>query len=505
MLRTLQRLVADWFGGKPAVDTQPPDARPQVRPQYADSADVAAQSAAVTPREPLSERDIGTAVELFSRLADITAGVTTEVRDHSGHIQLVNDELTMIPHGDVAAVAGVVCKLLVLNQQTQHRLAQHEIRLQAQQRQLLDVTIAAQTDSLTGVLNRRSLDEELRRALQQFQQQGRPATLLLLDVDHFKPFNDTYGHQAGDQALKQLADVLVAHARESDVVTRYGGEEFAVIFRGAKAASVCQRAETMRAAISQVPILVDGNTLRIAASGGLTELEQGDDPDSVLKRADEALYAAKLDGRGCSYWYADDKLQRIGGPAPGIDPLFESASPGSRAESVELAAEQFADATFVGQIARRIAEWRRGGTTFSVLLARVAFPPDNRGLNDESRRTALRIVHQFARASLRDMDLLTRWQDDGLAILLPGSLVTDAAGVAGRLKLAIERYELPAPLATASLEFHAGVAEVIEGNDAQRVLRRALMALDAAGQAGPGSVFLHDGLRPVPAGATAPL
>jgi diguanylate cyclase (GGDEF)-like protein len=325
----------------------------------------------------------------------------------------------------------------------------------------------------------------------------------LLDIDKFKPFNDTYGHPAGDQALKQLADVLLAHARETDVVTRYGGEEFAVIFRGAKAASVCQRAETMRAAISQVPILVDGNSLRIAASGGLAEIQQGDDPASLLKRADEALYAAKLDGRGCAYWHEGDKLQRIGGPAPAADPLFAGEAAGTRPESVELAAEQFADATFVGQIARRIAEWRRGGTTFSVLLARVAFPPENH-LNDESRKTALRIVHQFARASLRDMDLLTRWQDDGLAILLPGSLVTDAAGVGNRLRLAIERYELPAPLATASLVFHAGVAEVIEGNDAQRVLRRAHLALDAAVQAGPGSVYLHDGLRPVPSGATAP-
>jgi GGDEF domain-containing protein len=176
----------------------------------------------------------------------------------------------------------------------------------------------------------------------------------------------------------------------------------------------------------------------------------------------------------------------------------------ARAESVELAAEQFADATFVGQIARRIAEWRRGGATFSVVLARVTFPAGSEPPpGDESRRTALRIVHQFARASLRDMDLLSRWQDDGLAILLPGSLVTDGAGVASRLRASIERYDMPAAHGSMQLCVHAGVAEVIEGNDAQRVLRRAWLALDAAGQAGPGSVYLHDGLRPVPAGATA--
>jgi diguanylate cyclase (GGDEF)-like protein len=392
-----------------------------------------------------------------------------------------------------------------MNQQIQQRLGQAELRLSAQQRQLAEVAVAAKTDPLTGLMNRRALDEELRQTIIDFQQKGRPATLLLLDVDHFKRFNDTYGHPAGDQALKFLADVLLAHARESDVVTRYGGEEFAVIFRGAKAGSVRQRAENMRLAISQSPMLIEGHALRITASSGLTEIQTDDDADLLIKRADEALYAAKLDGRDCGYVHADDKLQRIGAAAP--DPLAMPIDPAAaRAESVELAADQFADATFVGQIARRIAEWRRGGATFSVVLARVSFPAGNEPpAGDESRRTALRIVHQFARASLRDMDLLSRWQDDGLAILLPGSLVTDAAGVASRLRAAIERYEMPAPHGSMQLCVHAGVAEVIEGNDAQRVLRRAWLALDAAGQAGPGSVFLHDGLRPAPAGSTAPL
>jgi diguanylate cyclase (GGDEF)-like protein len=486
MLRTFPRAVIDWLG------------------LYAETRSENA-TAGGAGGEPLSPRELGTAIELFSRLAEITASVGAEVRNHSGNIQSVNDELTVIPQGDVSAVAAVVGKLLVMNQQTQQRLAQAEIRLQAQQRQLADVTVAAKTDALTGLMNRRALDEELRRVIAEFQQQGRPATLLLLDVDHFKRFNDTHGHPAGDQALKLLADVLLAHARESDVVARYGGEEFAVIFRGAKAASVCQRAENMRNAIGQSPIPIEHSALRITASSGLTEIQVGDDPEKLIKRADEALYASKLDGRDCGYWYADDKLQRIGGALTPGDPLLNSDPAAHRAESVQLAPDQFADATFIGQITRRIAEWRRGGTTFSVLLARVEFPAvaGQPPLCDESRRTALRIVQQFARASLRDMDLLTRWQDDGLAILLPGSLVTDAAGVATRLRTAIERYEMPAQHGLLSLAFHAGVAEVVEGNDAQRVLRRAWLALDAACQAGPGSVCLHDGLRPMPAGATA--
>jgi diguanylate cyclase len=274
MLRTFHRAVVDWLGFN-------------------------AQSAAAghTSNSPLSQHDLGTAVELFSRLAEITASVGAEVRQHGGNIQSVNDELTVIPQGDVSAVAAVVGKLLVMNQQTQQRLSQAEIRLQAQQRQLADVTVAAKTDALTGLMNRRALDEELRRAIAEFQKQGRPATLLLLDVDHFKRFNDTHGHPAGDLALKLLADVLLAHSRESDVVTRYGGEDFGVVFRGAKAASVCQRGETMRNAIGQSPVAIEHSALRITASSGLTEIQVGADPESLLKRADEALYAAKRQGR----------------------------------------------------------------------------------------------------------------------------------------------------------------------------------------------------------------
>jgi diguanylate cyclase (GGDEF)-like protein len=456
-------------------------------------------------REPLTAEDIGTAVELFGRLAEITASVSGEVHQHNGSIQSVNDELTVIPPGDVAAVSAAVCKLLVLNEQTQRRLTQAELRLQAQQRQINDAVTAAKTDPLTGLTNRRGLDEALAAALADFRQKGRPATLFLLDVDQFKRFNDTHGHLAGDQALKRLSDVLLAQARESDVVARFGGEEFAVIFCGAKAAAVVQRAEKMRKAIGQAKFAVEGRELRITASGGLAEIHKDDSRDTLIKRADEALYAAKLDGRDAAYWHEGDRLQRVGPPGQEpFPPLEGDASPAERAESVELAAEQFADATFIGQAARRLAEWRRGGTTFSLVLARVAFPTDSeQAPSEEARRTAMRIVQQFARAVLRDMDIVTRWQEDGLAILLPGSLVTDAAGVANRLRAAIEKQDLPAPHGGLKLSLCAGVAEVIEGNDAQRVLRRAWQALDAARAAGRGNVFLHDGLRSSSAAAGA--
>jgi diguanylate cyclase (GGDEF)-like protein len=496
MLRTFPRKLADWLGWNQS------------------------DSGTKTPASPgipaWTQQDVGTAVELFNRLAEITSTVAGDVKHHSGNIQSINDELGAIRQGDTSAVAAAIARLQSMNRQTQQRLAQAELRLATHQRQIAEVATAAKTDPLTGVANRRGLDEELAQALAKFEQRQRPAALLILDLDHFKAFNDRYGLPAGDQALQHLGTVLLAKARESDAVARLGGEEFAVVLHGAKAADVLERAENLRRAMSSASILYAGHELHITASAGLAELQAGDTAQTLVKRASDAVVAAKCNGRNCTYWHSAEGLKRIS--RPGEEPALSStcgapaaaakstaaAAPGDAAKppSVELAADQFADSTFVGQVSRRVAEWRRGGATFSVALVRVAFPTANTpsgsqpGQSPEARRTALRIVHQFARASLRDMDLVTRWNDDGLAILLPGSLVTDAAGVANRLRTAIEKHNMPPPFAGLTLSLWAGVAEVIEGNDVQRVLHRAQMALDAAAATGEGKVFLHDGLRP---------
>jgi diguanylate cyclase (GGDEF)-like protein len=495
MLRTFPRKLANWLGWN-----------------FSGGGD----KSPVAGPHGWTQHEVGTAVELFSRLAEITSSVAGEVKLHGGNIQTINDELAGIRPGDSSAVAAAIGKLLTVNRQTQQRLAQAELRLAAHHRQITDLATATKTDPLTGVANRRGLDEELALALAKYEQKQRPAAVMHLDLDDFRQINASYDHSAGDQALQQLGAEFMSIVRESDAVARIGGEEFAVVFHGARAVDVLERAENMRRAICEATLVLCGREEHIAASAGLADLQPGDTAQTVLKRAADALAAAKKGGRNCTFWHAVDGLKCISRPSeePAAKPPAAGAfadakaaaaaatgEPAPKAPSVELAADQFADASFVGQVARRVAEWRRGGATFSVALVRVAFPTAAAQIGNvpeqtpEARRTALRIVHQFARASLRDMDLVTRWNDDGLAILLPGSLVTDAAGVANRLRAAIEKHNMPPPFAGLTLSLCAGVAEVIEGNDAQRVLRRAHLALDAAAASGQGNVFLHDGLR----------
>ena len=121
----------------------------------------------------------------------------------------------------------------------------------------------------------------------------------MLDVDHFKRFNDTHGHDAGDAVLQALGRLLQAHFRQEDIVCRYGGEEFAVLVDGSPLADGLVRAETLRLAASEMPLDFQGRSLgRLTLSVGVTAYEGGDtDPARLTRQADQALYRAKTGGR----------------------------------------------------------------------------------------------------------------------------------------------------------------------------------------------------------------
>ena len=153
-------------------------------------------------------------------------------------------------------------------------------------------------DGLTGLYNRRAFDDQLARALAQEDRiQGRLA-VLLFDIDHFKKLNDTYGHPAGDAALKSVARVLRRVLRRGDVAARYGGEEFVVILPDSDEAGGLRLAERARAALQDSPLVFEGATIRFTASFGLALWPaDGREPETLLAASDRALYAAKQGGR----------------------------------------------------------------------------------------------------------------------------------------------------------------------------------------------------------------
>lgn len=155
-------------------------------------------------------------------------------------------------------------------------------------------------DPLTGLLNRRELDRLLEEELARAARFRRSFSIVLVDIDHFKAVNDTHGHQAGDIVLMHVAALLASHARSTDRVARFGGEEFALVELETDEAGALASAERVRAAMAGTPCAVPGvaGGLRVTLSAGVAVYpKHGDGMESLLRAADRALYEAKSLGR----------------------------------------------------------------------------------------------------------------------------------------------------------------------------------------------------------------
>jgi diguanylate cyclase (GGDEF)-like protein len=162
----------------------------------------------------------------------------------------------------------------------------------------LQLRLVAQVDHLTGALTRRGFIEQAEREIARANRYNRPGALVMIDVDHFKSVNDAHGHPAGDQVLRQLAEIAATTLRPSDVFGRLGGEEFALLLPETNGTDAILVAERLRQTIADHVIhLPSGETLRITASFGVALLAQDSTFATCVERADAMLYAAKADGR----------------------------------------------------------------------------------------------------------------------------------------------------------------------------------------------------------------
>lgn len=184
-----------------------------------------------------------------------------------------------------------------------HALADRIIRREAEaeghQRQISALEITAVTDPLTGVLNRRGLEQRLRRLSDQINRYPRPLTIAALDLDHFKRVNDEAGHAAGDAVLAQFAQRLSNAIRPTDFLARVGGEEFLLILPETRLDEALPLAERLRLEITEAPMSTDAGPRQITTSIGLASI-RGDPPldlQALIRRADQALYTAKQAGR----------------------------------------------------------------------------------------------------------------------------------------------------------------------------------------------------------------
>jgi diguanylate cyclase len=216
----------------------------------------------------------------------------------SGRISNVKnpEELKELLDGVMADTNNMIAQ----NAKLEEQLDQSSLIMEELQRNLESVRREALTDGLTGLANRKSFDAEMARIAAEAEAGGQPFSLLMLDIDHFKSFNDNYGHLVGDQVLRLVARTMVDGVKGRDITARFGGEEFAIILpeTGINAGVVVGNALRKAIATKDVINRSTGEKLaRITMSVGVAEFAPGEEMSELIERADAALYTAKHNGR----------------------------------------------------------------------------------------------------------------------------------------------------------------------------------------------------------------
>jgi len=464
------------------------------------------------------------AAEVLARLQELATRVAFDVDEHSSQVEEINDKLTSAYSPEPTIIVDVVAKLIQANQQMQEKLATTEDKLRDQAQQMQVHAAQARTDALTLLANRRAFDDELARRIAEFRRQGRAVSLIMADVDHFKKFNDTHGHQTGDEVLRGVAKLLRRKMREMDLVARYGGEEFAIVLPGTNLNDACKAALRACEGIEKYHFRYDEKELRVTVSFGAAQVHGSEDGVHLIARADKALYSAKEGGRNCVFCHERETVHRVvpeNQRPPAVTDVQRQASPPPAAQvedrqvqppvetKVSDAKPDLAPAvgldvlstrtTFCQQVRNRTAEWQRGGPTFSVVLIEVnQYDEGSSDREQQARVFATRVATKFLSATIREMDALGHYAPGCFALLLPTAGLTDAIRVAERLRegfsqcIPSEHGEQP------RLTLSVGVVQVMEKDDSISVLKRAEAALDAADRRGGNRAYYNDGERCAP-------
>lgn len=191
-----------------------------------------------------------------------------------------------------------------VSEQKRHRMelqqANEKLTRQLEEIQELQSRLQEQAirDALTGLYNRRYLDETLPRELSRAKRDGYPLALIMVDIDHFKQVNDTYGHAAGDEVIRSLGTILRQGAREGDIACRYGGEEFVIALPRMTVAAALERAQRWRAQVQAIQVRHGDFDICFTISAGVSGYpDHAADPENLIEYADLALYKSKTNGR----------------------------------------------------------------------------------------------------------------------------------------------------------------------------------------------------------------
>lgn len=255
-------------------------------------------------------------------------------------------------------VKGLLGQIVVANRELQSRLENAEKKLDQQTHELAGYLNEARTDGLTGLANRRAFDQRIDECYKNWVERKQVFSLALIDIDHFKKINDTYGHPAGDAVLKEVSNRLRIQDESCMLVARYGGEEFALLF-ATPLLSAASKMELIRTTIQDKAVSAEGHTIQVTISSGVSEITADDRIAKIIRRSDEALYSAKMSGRNRVFVHTGKLCEVYGNPGPGRQPSAAMAHASTSPAGFEADSGKELQLQILNRLDELLAEERR--------------------------------------------------------------------------------------------------------------------------------------------------
>ncbi len=347
-------------------------------------------------------------------------------------------------------IVDAVSQIVLANKRFQTKLhsVEHELR---QHSHLIDLHLnQTRIDPLTELPNRRAFDEQVRHRFADRQSSGKSFAIMLVDLDQFHKINEQFGHSAGDRVLRHVRDVLTDALREQDVITRYEGDQFAVVLPETAVAEAARAAERVRRAIHERQCPWEERSLSVTVSVGVVEAAAQDDAGALFRRVDTALYAAKESGRNMGYFHdghdchpiLEDTLSSL--EAPDRVPRSKAAAYAQyvAALGVDARTDPLTGLpnrrAFGDELRRQIAVARQSSAPLALMIVGV----DRLSLlgayhGQDTVDQLLRKMGQILCAAVRDADLVTRYGWEEFAVILPKTNLLEANRAHDRIERAL--------------------------------------------------------------------